>query len=412
MNSPSPENLKGHSNLSSVAFLVLILLVVAFGLTLANYRFAAANPGGNDFIPRWLGTRLLLNQGQNPYSEETSLAIQEFMYDRPAQSDEDQVLFVYPLYSAIIFSPYALIGDYFWARALWMTTLEIALLTMAFIGLRLAKWKPSLPVMTLVMLFVLIWYHSARPLINGNASILVALFIVSALYAIRTRHDTAAGVLLAMSTIKPQAIVLFLPLILMWAYSRTRYRIATSTLVCLGVLFLLAALFEPTWLWQNVNQVVSYPSYTLAGTPGAIFAAWWPTLGRWLGLVVTALLAGLLLWQWKLAWKRDFEVLLPVAYFTLAATNLIGITTAASNYIALVPGLLLLLAAWRRGRGALRDWPAVLAMITLLIGLWFLFWTSRSGRAQSPIMLFPLPLILIIGLPFLSRAASQHLENN
>ena len=412
MNNPPPNKLMSRSNILSAVFLALILLIVALGLTLANYRFAAANPGGNDFIPRWLGTRLLLNQGQNPYSEETSLAIQEFMYGRSARDDEDQVLFVYPLYSTIVFSPYALIGDYVWARALWMTTLEIALLSMAFIGLRLAGWNVALPVVALVLIFVLIWYHGARPLINGNASILVALFIACALFAIRTQHDFAAGALLAMSTIKPQAVVLFLPLILIWAYSRRRYRIVTSTLVCLGFLLLLAAVFEPTWVWQNINQVVSYPSYTLAGTPGAVFETWWPASGRWLGIGLTIILSGLLIWQWKLAWKQDFEVLLPVAFFTLAATNLIGITTAASNYVALFPGLLLLFAAWRRGRGALRDWPAIVAMFTLLIGLWFLFWTSRSGRAQAPIMFFPLPLLLIIGLPFLSRTAVHHPDNS
>ena len=412
MNNPLQENIKRRSNLLSGALLIATLLGVAFGLTLANYRFVAANPGGNDFIPRWLGTRLLLDQGQNPYSEETSLAIQEFMYGRPARADEDQVLFVYPLYSAVIFSPFALIGDYLWARALWMTALELALLSMAFIGLRLANWKPAVPVVVLLLIFVLIWYHSARPLINGNASILVALFVAGSLYAIRAHHDTTAGALLALSTIKPQAVVLFLPLILIWAYSRKRYRIVTSTLVCLGFLFLLAAVFEPTWLWQNVDQVISYPSYTLAGTPGAIFETWWPAAGRSLGAGLTVMLVALLMWQWKLAWKQGFEILLPVAFFTLAATNLIGITTAASNYIALFPGLLLLFAAWSSGRGALRDWPAIVAIFTLFIGLWFLFWTSRSGRAQSPIMLFPLPLILIIGLPILSRAASRRFENS
>jgi hypothetical protein len=354
----------------------------------------------------------LLSQGQNPYSEETSLAIQQFIYGRPATATEDQVLFVYPLYSAVIFAPFALVGDFFWARALWMTVLEVALLAMIFIGLRLANWKPALPVLALLLIFVLIWYHSVRPLINGNASILVALFIVSALYTIRAKHDSGSGALLAMSTIKPQAAALFLPLIFIWAYSRKRYRIITSTLVCLGVLFLLAAIYEPAWLWQNINQIVSYPSYTLAGTPGAIFEGWWPDLGRGLGLLVAVILAGMLLWQWRLAWKQDFEVLLPVAYFTLAATNLIGITTAASNYIVLLPGLLLLFAALRRGRGAWRDWPAVLAMLALLFGLWFLFWTSRTGRTQSPIMLFPLPIILIIGMPFLSRAAVKRSLND
>ncbi len=397
----------GTSTLWTAGLLLAAIIGLLAGLTAANYRFAENNPGGNDFIPRWLGTQLLLHEGQNPYGEQTTLAIQRFVYGRPAMPNEDQVLFVYPLYSALVFAPFAMAGNYVLARALWMTALEFALIGLALISVRLASWRPSLPVLTLVVLFVLIWYHSVRPLINGNASILVSLFIALALYMIYTGHDVAAGGLLALSTIKPQAIILLLPLILAWALSRRRYRILVSTLASLAALFLFATVLEPTWLWQNINQVAAYPSYTVAGTPGAIFELWFPAGGRWPGIVLTILLTGLLLWQWKIAWGQDFAVLLPVAFFTLAVTNLIGVTTAASNYIALFPGIILLFAYWRREQSKVGNWPAVVAMILLFGGLWYLFWTSRSGRAQSPIMLFPLPIILIFTMPFLARSAAR-----
>lgn len=403
MTSPLDISHKNSLPIGNIGLLAAVVLVLVAGLTLANYRFAATSAGGNDFVPRWLGTRLLLADGQNPYSAETSLAIQEFIYGRPASSNEDQVLFVYPLYSAILFAPFSLIGDYAFARALWMTVLELALLVLAIVSLRLANWQPAAPVLGLLLLFTLAWYHGARPLINGNAAILVALFVAAALLSIRMKRDAAAGFFLALSTIKPQAIVLLLPLVLIWAFSCHRYRIIISTLLSLAVLLILATLIEPAWLSQNIEQVAAYPSYTLAGTPGEIFEIWLPSVGRWLGLVLTIALAILLLWQWRSVLSRDSVVLVPIAIFTLAITNLIGITTAASNYIALLPGLILLLAYLRREKGVFREWPAVLAMVLLFAGLWLLFWTSRSGRAQSPVMFFPLPLLLIITMPLLSR---------
>lgn len=407
MNDMAETSKNGTRALLAKGLLVAAVVGLMAGLTVANYRFAETNPGGNDFIPRWLGTQMLLDDGQNPYGEQTTMTIQQFIYGRPALPNEDQVLFVYPLYSAALFAPFALVGDYVLARALWMTALEVALIGLALVSIRLAEWRPSLSVLTMVLLFGLVWYHSVRPLINGNASILVSLFIALALYLIYTGHDVAAGALLALSTIKPQAIILLLPLLLAWAFSRRRYRIIVSTLASLAALFLLAAAFEPSWLSQNINQIVAYPSYTEAGTPGAIFEHWYPAGGRWPGIALTILLAGLLFWQWKVAWGQDFNVLLPVAFFTLAATNLIGVTTAASNYIALFPALVLLFAYWRREQSSFGDWPAVVAMIFLLAGLWYLFWTSRAGRAQSPIMLFPLPLILILTMPFLTRSAAR-----
>lgn len=387
---------------------MVVVALVILGLTAANHRFAVASPGGNDFIPRWLSTRLLLMHGQNPYSEETTLAIQQFMYGRPAKGNEDQVLFVYPLYSTVIFAPFAMIGDYALARAIWMTVLEVALLVIALISFRLADWRPALPVLALTLLFSLIWYHGARPLINGNASILMALFVAASLLAIKAKHDVLAGILLAFATVKPQAVVLLLPLILVWAIARRRMTLLASTLLSLAALVLLAAIIEPTWLLQNLRQVGAYPDYTLAGTPGAIFEQWWPTTGRWLGIALSIMVVVLLVWQWRIAWKGSLAVLLPVVFVTLAATNLIGITTAVSNYIALFPGLILLLAYLRRDRSILPDWPAATILGLLLFGLWLIFWNSRSGREQSPIMFFPLPVLLLTTLPFVARNAAKN----
>ncbi len=412
MNDLQSATRKGNDSLLALAFLIVAGALVIAGLTVANYRFSAANAGGNDFIPRWLGTRLLLQQGQNPYSDETSEAIQRFIYGRPAGAGEDQVLFVYPLYSIVLFAPLAMIDDYVLARALWMTASEIALLLMALISFRLVGWRPSLPTLALTLLFALTWYHGARPLINGNPSILMALFVSTALLAIKTRRDVLAGLLLALATIKPQAVVLVLPLVLFWAIGRRRFALLASTLISLAALILLATLIEPAWLWQNLEQVTAYPEYTLAGTPGAIFELWWPAAGRWPGILLTVVIIAALVWLWLAAWRSPFAVLLPVVYFTLAATNLIGVTTAVSNYVALFPGLILLLSRLRLEKGSLPEWPALLILALLLIGLWMLFWFSRTGRAQSPIMFFPLPLLLMFTLPVLALSARKAYPGN
>jgi hypothetical protein len=94
-------------------------------LTWINYRYSVQNPGGSDFLPRWVGTRQFLMKAQSPYSDETTQEIQQRFYGRPARSDEDQVLFVYPFYSIFLFGPFALIDDYNLARAIWMTVLRL-----------------------------------------------------------------------------------------------------------------------------------------------------------------------------------------------------------------------------------------------------------------------------------------------
>jgi len=95
-----------------VNMLIILAILIVVGLTWANYQYTSQYPGGNDFLSRWAGTRYFLLNGQSPYSQETTDAIQNMMYGRAAKADEDQVLFVYPLFTIFIFAPFSLIGNY------------------------------------------------------------------------------------------------------------------------------------------------------------------------------------------------------------------------------------------------------------------------------------------------------------
>lgn len=380
--------------------LLIIFLVV---LTITNIKFAENNPGGADFVPRWLGVRLLLTEGYSPYSQATTSAIQEFMYGRLAKPGEDQVLFVYPLYSLVVFAPFSMIADYPLVRGIWQTTLQIALILLAFISIRLADWQPSKPFVFLLLVFVLLWYHSIRPLINGNPSIIVALFTALALLAISREKDIVAGVLLGLATIKPQVVVLFIPLVLIWAVSTRRWRLIASTLGTLFVFTILSIVLVPDWIPQNVHQILAYPGYTPATTPGTIFFEWLPTYGRWLGYLLTLAMGLLILWYWKKAWRKNFNVFLLAAYATLAMTTFIGIATATSSYIVLFPALILVFASWEKKYGRAGRWLVITTIILIFFGLWALFLTTKDGNFQNPVMFFPLPLFLIVTLSLLQR---------
>ena len=209
------------NNLRRSNLLVMILLVV-FGigalvaLTWGNHTYAGQNPGGNDFLVHWEGTRALLKDGISPYSDETAVRIQTLAYGRPAQPGEHELRVAYPLYSIIFFAPFALIDNYLMARAVWMTLLEVGLIALVFLSLRLASWKPAPVLLALLLLFSLFWYHGLRSLVNGNAVILVAVGLVAGLLALRAGSEELAGVLFAFTTIKPQVVVLVLAFVCIW----------------------------------------------------------------------------------------------------------------------------------------------------------------------------------------------------
>jgi len=380
---------------------VILVIGILVLLTLANYTFVQGNPGGNDFLVHWVGTRALFVDGLSPYSDEVAERIQTLAYGRPAQPGEHELRVAYPLYSALVFLPYALFSDYEIARALWMTTLEVALVGLAFISLRLTRWKMSLWLLPFFLIFSILWYHSLRPLINGNAVILIALLLAGAFAALRSDRDELAGVLLAISTIKPHLVLLPIIFVLIWTLSARRWRTLGWMLISLVLLSVGAALLVPNWPLQNLREIMAYSSYNPPGTPGAVFETWLPATGRQFGWALSIFLGLILFLEWVLIRGKDFRWFLWTACLTLVISQWIGIQTDPGNFILLCLPLVLVFALWVERWGRSGIIVVIIAMGLLFVGPWAIFLETVAygdQPLQHPVMFFPLPLFLLITL--------------
>ncbi len=379
--------------------LAAVLVAAVIGLlTWVNVRFAYQNPGGNDFLTRWVGTRALLFEGLSPYSDEVALRIQQRAYGRPARADEDQMRMAYPIYSVLIFAPFAWIADYPLARAVWMTALEVLLLALLALSLRLVRWKPSTPLLGMLLLFSLTWYHGVRAVINGNAVVWVAFFLTAAVWALEERRDAWAGVLLALATIKPHLALLPLLFVLGWAWFQHRRKVIVWTVGTVAVFSLAGMLVVPQWVLQNLREVLAYTGYTPPTTIQDALQGWFPEWGTALGWALTLALAGMLVWVWWQAWQQAAFPLWTYA-LTLVASQWIGITTDPGNFILLFLPLIWVLARLARRFGERAAW---VLLGVLWIGLWWLFVATLSQHngqpQQSTVMFLPLPGLLLVGL--------------
>lgn len=380
------------------AILIIGVLVL---VTWANYDFAQQNTGGNDFLVHWVGTRAIFVDGLSPYSDAVAERIQTLAYGRPALPGEHELRVAYPMYSALVFLPFALISDYELARALWMTTLEAALIGLAFLSLKLTRWKMSIWLLPFFLIFSIFWYHSLRPLINGNAVILVALALVAAFAALKTGKDELAGVLLAFSTIKPHLVILPIIFILIWTISFGRWRTLGWMLISLVLLSISAALFVPDWPLQNLREILAYSSYNPPGTPGAAFETWLPAAGRRLGWALSALMGLILVTEWVFVRRRELRWFLWTGCLTLVISQWIGIQTDPGNFILLFFPLILVFSMWVERWGRAGSVLTAITLFLLFIVPWVIFLqtvTYGNQPLQHPIMFFPLPLFLLITL--------------
>jgi len=413
---PINSQLKTNSIQTSSLILLGLLAVLALaGMGYFNLQFSTRSPGGNDFLAHWVGARALFLEGVSPYSDSVAQEIQQRAYGRPALPGENKMGVAYPLYSVFLFGPFALVEDYNLARALWMTLLELCLLGASVLAMQLFDWKPGLLGTAFFLVFSLTWYYALRGLINGNAEIVVAFLFVAALWAIRRDRDAWAGVLLALATIKPQVGVLFMAFILLWALSYKRWKLIGWTMGSVAGLSLLGMFWLPDWPLQNLREILKYPGYNPPGTPAAVFGEWWGQAGTVIGWGLTLVILGVMLYEWQRAWGKDYRHFVWTACLTLVASPWSGIQTDPGNFIVLIPALALVLAA------IYRRWPqqaGLLAgglLLALWIGLWALFLnmiTYEFGQAvQHPVMFFPLPLVLLVGL-YAARSIFMANESN
>jgi hypothetical protein len=376
----------------------MIIAVLAV-LLYVNNQFVQKQPGGNDFLARWMGARSWLVDGLSPYDPEVSLRTQEMFYGRPAKPEEGEDIahFVYPLPAMVFFGLFGLL-PYNEARTIWMTILEICLPILTWIGLRIAGWKPSRSLLVVLLVFSVCWYHGLRAVILGQFAIIEALLIAGGLLAIQNKQDGIAGILLALSISKPQMSFLLLPFVILWAISKRRWVLVLTTLGAIIFLIGISTVLLPSWILEWIRQVLSYPDYTTTQPLVGIIANLFPTITSWINSIVTGVFVLYLLWEWGMALRKEDRWFQWTAAMTILVTNLIVVRTATTNYLALVPGMMIVFSVlvdrWQKRGG----FTVLLILLTLLFGLWALFISTVEGNLESPVMYLPLPLFMLFSL--------------
>lgn len=359
---------------------------------------ARQRPRGNlsDLYPRWLGARELLLHGRNPYSAEISHEIQTGYYGRPIDPSRpndprDEQGFAYPVYvifwlAPTVGLPFPAVQRIFFWLLLILTAASTVLWT------RVLRWRTpwwshaSLLALTLGSMAVM------QGVKLQQMSLLVAGLLAIAATLLVLEHTVAAGVVLAVASIKPQLVILLLCWLAIWTLAdwRRRYRLAVSYLATMAVLIVASEFYLPHWIPQFWHAVREYQRYT--GTKsviGLMIGGFW---SRALELsACTAFLAACWRERRTVAISDDFAFMLSLA---LVTTILVAPTYGPYNQILLMPGLFVLVkdrrAIWEKSVGnrllvalasTLVLWPWVAS--TTLAALSFILPQQTIVRAWS-----------------------------
>ena len=387
-----------------IASAALLLLFAA--VAISTYAvFTSRWPGANDLLSRWEGARSFWVDGLNPYSDEVTERIQIEIYGRPARADEDPGPFAYPFYAVFTLLPLVWL-PYAWAQAIWMTLLAFSIVALALMSMATLRWRVGPWALAGTILFSLCFYFSARAVFLGQFAVLVAAFVAGSFLAIRSGRDGWAGVLLALSTLKPQMIFLIAPYVLMWAVVRRRWRLVVGFTASMAILVGPSYALMPSWLGDFLRQLGNYTSYTAIGSPVWIIVQHYLHLGDAAEAIVAAVTGLALIGVWAYTLRRtDWGTFQWVCGLTLIVSNLIALRTATTNYVILYPAL------WLTAKATVDRWQmrgqaiVIAAALALLIGVWLLFSATVVAKFEHPLVYLPLPF----GLAFVFVAWRRQL---
>src|SRR5258708_17675412 len=249
----------------------MLLVFIAFNAW-ALYTFVTSKyPGANDFYQRWRGARAYWVEGRDPYGKDVSRQVELDLYGAPASSDPalDQYPgdFLYTMPTVILIAPLAML-PYDVASAIWLALTGTAVAVAFVLAADLYNWRPAPWLMIIGIAWAVTFYPAVRGMFLGQPGTIGVCLEIITLWALAKKHDLLAGIVLALSTFKPQLGFLIIPFLLLWAARSGRWRCAVSFVVVVGVMFGMSFVLLPSWLTEWLAQTATFTSSTRIRAPG------------------------------------------------------------------------------------------------------------------------------------------------
>jgi glycosyl transferase family 87 len=354
---------------------------------------AQGRPRGNlsDLYPHWIGARELLLHGRDPYSPEVTREIQQGYYGRPLDparpgDPKDQQGFAYPVYVAFYLGPTIHLSFGLVRKGFFWVLLGLTLATIP-LWLRVLRWSVPVWAQVSLMVFTVGSLTVVQGLKLQQMTLLVVALLAVAMALLASDRPIAAGMVLALTTIKPQLVWLLLLSLMIWTLAdwRRRYRWAASFLLTMAILCVASEWYLPHWISRFVEAMGRYLKYTDAvSILDLTVPAPWGWISRVFFVAATV----------HIAWKNrrlaeDTPAFAATVSLALAVTVIVIPSHALYNQVMLLPAVLLLLrerqAIWNRNR---------MSRVLLSLAAFLLSWHWLASIVLACLS-FVLPLELV-----------------
>lgn len=298
--------------------LLLVLLLVLLCQQLKNIASQAKNLtdsafiGSGDYIAYWSAYKIA-HDGGDPYDTDKLLAVQQAIGSPNALPQQ----FWNPPWTLTLLSPVLQLPFSLSVTIWFLFNLSLVFLISVF------SWKLSTtaplkpgPCFLSGTLFVPVWFC----LQGGQLSLLIAIGVIGAIFALSKKQDFLAGILLVLSAQKPHFVYLVLLALVWWILQHKRWKVVFSFTLSFILLLILGYIDTPSaytfWRPGEVSPV-HWQSATLVTFVRLFFAQITGVVPTWPMYAMPMLGAVILVYfllQQNLDWNR---LLAPLLCFSL-----------------------------------------------------------------------------------------------
>lgn len=418
-----------------IGVIVLVLFILSTMLAL-NVYVSRVTPGGEWLYLRWNSIRSFLSENfggasgakygrlmpegsarllitpLDLYGRTIARSVQQLVYGREASAGEYRYVLSDPFYMVLLYSPIAYLpefvnwfipsthADFQLVRGIWMLLGEIALIAVIIFCYSLAEWEPPRGLYFLLIGLGLLNFFSLNALLTTSPTIFLTLLFLGVLLALRASSDELAGALLFLAAYQWEVSGLFFVSILIYVFTNRRWNVLTGFGMALIVSLIVSFLFYSGWGFPYVRAVLSNFFQGFDLNLNHILLSWLPPTRISIGGIISILLILIVVIESLASARSHFRRVFWTAALALAAMPLVGLAIFPSNFVVLLPSLILILGlVWERWT----RWRAL--RITLIVLPWIavpFFFYLQTIYVYSPLYTDLLsvvpPVAAILGL--------------
>jgi hypothetical protein len=333
---------------------------------------------GDDFYPIWLTSRLWLRERRDPYSPAVTREIQTGLFGRalegqlPTDPPTDYRTFVYPAFTNLLFWWTAETPFPVWPPVLAGLLTVLTAVSVLFWSQALS-WRVNWIWLAVMLLLTVCSYPVLEGLYAGQLGLLVGFLLAASVLALVRGRMVLSGILMALTTIKPQMTILAILYLFVWSVHdwRNRGRFFVAFFATMFALIGASLAVWPHWIQSWAQVLLGYHHYA---TPPLISEVLGSSLGRYTGtaLIVIAVIPALVLtWRSRAAAAGSDEFWLTLSFLLAITTITLLPGQAVHDQVILLPGIFLLAARREESYTTLVFQGLLVLGIGVLLWPWF-----------------------------------------